>query len=1499
MADRVVKTVEIRESGAQRVYDRTTSLIGAFDRLAVSESNVGKATETSARKADSATRSYERLEKSYTGNVRATNELERNLKTLNNARLQGLIGDAEHLQKVLRELSRTQDLGIPRGASSGLGLMIDQVHGIDRELRSAQDSAHAFVQAFRELDTGTTPFQNTINSIHGIGQGVLDAKSSMEAFGPIFAREAQDAARAAMEAEAATKQLAIEIDGLRIAYDPAYASAQRMSQEVENLARLEREGITILGGYDAALGKIALKYDAAAQAAQKLNDAQRAGFRSQDLLTSNTGGDINSRLGVTGGYKSAQDSADAFAPMFRKADEEAASFQRRLASIKAEIDPITAAQDRYNAEVAEYINLNKQRLLSDDELAKGLNTAQTRFHLAQRSMNAFNDNTKLGANELQNLQYQLNDIGVSLASGQSPFTVLLQQGAQIGQLFGPGATVQQALKSVGAGVMSFVTNPINLAVVALAAAAGGVFAFYKAFKSDAKTVEQVLTGQADALKAIADRYGEASQAAKNYSEAANKPTSIIAGLSLQDLQKQQKAQEEALNRSLTGMGSRANYAGSGSAAANAGSLEGGILPLNERDIPSLPKFAPIQAAVEKLRTSLLDGKSGIVEFTAAMNEAYRTAGDDKDMRKAIEEAVKFGDALFKTTTAQNELKRAVLEASPAYQEAARGLKQYNEGLATLEKMQPQLVSAAQAQKNAFMAAISNARTQAEETRAVDLYKNAIVELGRAAKESAAAVNDSLNNLNLSPAQRQIAEINQDYDRRIKEQTRTNGDPAALADLQKEKLDALSAANIELKRAEDGRLAGIKSAIQFAGELTQAQAAQKAGLDAYNGALAEGFTATDAARRANEAYTVSIVQSSAALADAANARDRGYTTQVDQARLQLQLIGSTAGATAELTAKAQMLAAAKEANRSAGGIISPEELDAINQTAKALGTIAEATATRNLFRGQEDKLRGLKVEAAGLGQSDDARRKLNAALTAENELRQANLPLTGKMADEYGKGALALSDYEDRVRKVGDAWSDVQKVGEDAIDGFTNALTDGNFSDALKSFADDFTKTALKLAVANPLKNALLGTNLATFSDLKNGAGAAPSISVPAMPNVATMTVTAATVNVGGTGASAFAQPGAANDNASNRVASAFDVTSKPGDNASTADLAAYINKAAIARGIDPAIALKVARSEGLGGSWQAGYVKNGYREPSYGPFQLLKGGKGTGFPTGMGNGFMAQTGLDPSDKRNVYSGIDYALNGAAQNGWGAWYGAAKVGVGKRDGLSGAHTVAIGKSSEALTASADKLASSASSFTTDFGQITGTVNAGIGQIADQFVPGFGGVLTKLLDGMSQQSGGGGGGIGGFLGNLFGGGSISAGAKTASLANVGGGLGFFANGTDSAPGGWSMVGEQGPELRYLNRGDKIIPNSMIPSVMQRRLQMPEVKYQQPSSAPAPTIYQNFVNAPPVKSQTDESDGRGGRRQTIVFDEAVAGTVGRPGSKSARSVGSEFGLKKRIVR
>lgn len=121
------------------------------------------------------------------------------------------------------------------------------------------------------------------------------------------------------------------------------------------------------------------------------------------------------------------------------------------------------------------------------------------------------------------------------------------------------------------------------------------------------------------------------------------------------------------------------------------------------------------------------------------------------------------------------------------------------------------------------------------------------------------------------------------------------------------------------------------------------------------------------------------------------------------------------------------------------------------------------------------------------------------------------------------------------------------------------------------------------------------------------------------------------------------------------------------------NVADMIRKSAIQRGMDPETAVAVAKSEGLntyrssapGGKWGM------EREPSFGPFQLLMG-RGTGGPEGLGDRFKAATGIDPSTDRSpasIQKQIDYALDEAKTKGWGQWYGAARAGIGNRQGLN--------------------------------------------------------------------------------------------------------------------------------------------------------------------------------------------------------------------------------------
>lgn len=124
-----------------------------------------------------------------------------------------------------------------------------------------------------------------------------------------------------------------------------------------------------------------------------------------------------------------------------------------------------------------------------------------------------------------------------------------------------------------------------------------------------------------------------------------------------------------------------------------------------------------------------------------------------------------------------------------------------------------------------------------------------------------------------------------------------------------------------------------------------------------------------------------------------------------------------------------------------------------------------------------------------------------------------------------------------------------------------------------------------------------------------------------------------------------------------------DATSQRTPFKSQAEKEAFIRAEAARRGINPNVAMAVARSEGFN-SFQSTVPSargpNG-REDSWGAFQLYKGG-------GLGNEFQKATGLDPADPNNEREGIKFALDDVTKNGWKAFHGAKNTGIGRWAGI---------------------------------------------------------------------------------------------------------------------------------------------------------------------------------------------------------------------------------------
>ena len=105
---------------------------------------------------------------------------------------------------------------------------------------------------------------------------------------------------------------------------------------------------------------------------------------------------------------------------------------------------------------------------------------------------------------------------------------------------------------------------------------------------------------------------------------------------------------------------------------------------------------------------------------------------------------------------------------------------------------------------------------------------------------------------------------------------------------------------------------------------------------------------------------------------------------------------------------------------------------------------------------------------------------------------------------------------------------------------------------------------------------------------------------------------------------------------------------------SAAEREANIRSHAASIGIEPRVAMAVARSEGFGRF-------DGDRGTSFGDLQMHIGG-------GLGDTFRRATGKNPADPHNELELDRFALDQAKKGGWGPWHGAARIGVHGRYGI---------------------------------------------------------------------------------------------------------------------------------------------------------------------------------------------------------------------------------------
>ena len=170
-------------------------------------------------------------------------------------------------------------------------------------------------------------------------------------------------------------------------------------------------------------------------------------------------------------------------------DEERAG----LVKLLGQINPTVAALDRLDAMQEKLAQYKKLGLVDAETVAEAnarLKAMRDALSDTSDGLNKTGQSAKQMANNLRMLPAQITDITVGLASGQAPFTVLLQQGGQLKDMFGG---IGPAAKAVG-GYVAGLVNPFTVAAAAVGAL--GVAYYQGTEETEAMTNAIIANGNA-------------------------------------------------------------------------------------------------------------------------------------------------------------------------------------------------------------------------------------------------------------------------------------------------------------------------------------------------------------------------------------------------------------------------------------------------------------------------------------------------------------------------------------------------------------------------------------------------------------------------------------------------------------------------------------------------------------------------------------------------------------------------------------------------------------------------------------------------------------------------------------------------------------------------------------------------------------------------------------------------------------------------------------------
>ena len=327
--------------------------------------------------------------------------------------------------------------------------------------------------------------------------------------------------------------------------------------------------------------------------------------------------------GSLGGLQSSSDNS------IKARTNDLAAYTQELNRARDRYKPLMEAQQRHLALLLEISTARKLGVISEEHriamVAKAEAAHSAQIAVIQNGGKAAQKSTALAAHEVTNLTYQLNDIVVMLASGQSPFLMMMQQGGQVAQIMG-NRGLGTILPAVGQGLMSLI-SPTTLVLAGVTAVGYAASWAYGKMFTEVRKVDDITTEHEASIRKLREAYKYAGTGADDYYRRAAAGSRLAAAGTRKELESAVKTNARSTLNELGWSDTKVGGAG------NYWAVD--------------PAYTEFSDAITHLRDTMKDGKPDILGFRQMVEDRWNLEPNNDALLKkglAIQKMAKDGAA---------------------------------------------------------------------------------------------------------------------------------------------------------------------------------------------------------------------------------------------------------------------------------------------------------------------------------------------------------------------------------------------------------------------------------------------------------------------------------------------------------------------------------------------------------------------------------------------------------------------------------------------------------------------------------------------------------------------------------------------------------------------------------------------------------------------------------------------------------------------------------------